>query len=101
MNTNNLQTKIKPIQTVYLYWLLFGVHYVYFGKWGTQLLYWFSAGGLGIRMIIDFVRMPEMIVAHRESVFRKMEELENAGRHKKNNQIWLKPVQKYKLAMVG
>ena len=101
MTTNNLQTNIKPIHTVYLYWLLFGVHYAYFGKWRTQLLYWISAGGLGIWMIIDFGRMPDMIVAHRESVFRKIDELENAGVQKKYTQIRLKLVPKYRFSMAG
>jgi len=101
MDNHNLQAKIKPINTVYLYWLLFGVHYAYFGKWGTQLLYWITIGGLGIWMIVDFVRMPELIVAHRESVFRKMDELEIAGRQKKYSQISLKLVPKYKWAMVS
>lgn len=101
MDRPDLYEKIKPISTVYMYWLLFGVHYAYFGKWSTQVLYWITLGGLGIWAIRDFKRMPEMIVEHRESVFRKMEELEKVKKVKVIGKIWFAPVQKRRFALAG
>jgi hypothetical protein len=43
--------------------------------------------------------MPEMIIAHRESVIRKIDELENTRKHKEFIQIRLKHIPKYKRAM--
>lgn len=101
MNRPDLYEEIKPIGTVYVYWLLFGTHYAYFGKWGMQVLYWITLGGLGVWAIKDFVRMPEMIVEHRESVFRKIEEFEKAKKVKVISQSRFSPVQKSRLAMAG
>lgn len=40
-----------------LLWLLLGWHYAYFGKWGIQILYWLSFGGLLIWALIDLFRI--------------------------------------------
>lgn len=101
MNKPDLYEKIKPIGTVYFYWLFFGVHYTYFEKWDKQVLYWITLGGLGVWAIRDFVRMPEMIVEHRESVFRKIEELEKVKKVKVIGQISFSAVQKRILALAG
>jgi hypothetical protein len=76
MNTQILHAEIKPFGTVYMYWMIFGIHYAYFGKWGLQLLYWGTLGGLGIWAVIDFMTMPEKIVKHREVIFRRKDEME-------------------------
>ena len=41
---------MKSKGLAYLFWFFLGVHYAYLGKWGTQLLYWFT---LGIWALID------------------------------------------------
>lgn len=101
MDRPDLYEKIKPIRTVYVYWLLFGVHYAYFGKWGTQVLYWITLGGFGIWAIRDFARMPEMIVEHREAVFRKIDEIENIKKVKVISHFGFFQVQKQRLALAG
>jgi len=89
--------KIKPIMTVYLYWFLFGSHYAYFGKWGIQILYWITLGGLGVWAIIDFFTMPEKIVRYRESIFQQIEEIERKEMLRKNKQFKFKHAPKFKL----
>lgn len=44
---------MKSKGVAYLLWFLLGAHYAYLGKWGTQILYWVTLGGLGIWAIID------------------------------------------------
>jgi hypothetical protein len=51
--------KAKSVGKAYLFWM-FGCHYLYFGNWSKQWLYWFTAAGVGIWMIIDAFRMPSM-----------------------------------------
>ena len=40
---------------------LFGVHYIYLGKRWMFFLYFFTMGGLWVRMIIDIFRIPWMV----------------------------------------
>ena len=101
MDIQKLRSKIRPTTTVYLSWLLFGSHYACMGKWGTQILFWLTLGGLGIWAVIDLLTMTEKIIRHRESVFRKIEELETKEKIKIPVQIKFEPVPKFKLAMVG
>jgi TM2 domain-containing membrane protein YozV len=44
---------MKSKGVAYLFWFLLGAHYAYLGKWGTQILYWLTLGGLGFWAIID------------------------------------------------
>lgn len=39
---------------------LFSPHYLYLGKYLTQLLYWITLGGFGIWWLVDLVRMPSL-----------------------------------------
>lgn len=44
----------------YFAWLLFGLHYAYYGQWGRQILFWLTFGGLGFWWVIDFFRVPSI-----------------------------------------
>jgi len=101
MDKNDLQSKIKPIVTVYLFWFLFGSHYGYLGRWNIQILFWITLGGLGIWAINDLLTMPDKIVKHRESIFRQIEEIESKERFEKLTHKKFNPALKYNLAMVG
>jgi hypothetical protein len=71
-----LQDSIKSSGTAYaLYWF-FGAQYGYQGKWGTQLLYWFTLGGLGVWMLIDLFRIGGMIKRYNAKIYEQIEELE-------------------------
>lgn len=54
------ERKSKSTAVAYICWL-FGLHYAYLGKWGVLVLYWLTAGGLGIWVIVDAFRMPGML----------------------------------------
>ena len=101
MNKHRLHSDIKPIGTVYMYWLFFGIHYAYFGKWGLQLLYWATLGGLGIWAISDFLTMPEKIVKHREAIFQKIDEMEKYENLAKHKKIKFKPATGVKSSLAG
>lgn len=47
--------KAKSRGIAYILWLI-GFHYLYVRKWGTQILFWITAGGLLIWWFIDLFR---------------------------------------------
>lgn len=51
----------KSLAVAYILWFLLGWHYAYLRKWGTQVLFWLVAGGLGVWWIIDLFRLPRMV----------------------------------------
>ncbi len=57
--------KEKSVGIGYILWLLpllpFGWHYAYLRKWGIQILFWLTFGGLFIWWLIDAFRIPLMI----------------------------------------
>jgi len=53
--------KSKSVFLAYLFFFLFGLHYAYLNKWGTQILYWLTFAGLIIWGIIDLFRMPSLV----------------------------------------
>ena len=81
MNKHYLQTKIKSTGTAYLlFFLLFGTHYAYLGKWGLQILYWVTLGGFGIWMLIDLFTMPGKVNRNNAKIFHQIEEIEKTDR---------------------
>ena len=61
--------KAKSISTAFLlFFLLAGTHYAYIGKWGTQVLFWLSAGGCGIWAIIDIFRISKIIQEYNKDI---------------------------------
>lgn len=53
--------KAKSSGPAYLLWALVGGHYLYLGKWGIQVLFWLTLGGLLIWWLADLLRIPGMI----------------------------------------
>ena len=51
----------------YIFWL-FGLHYAYLSKWGLQILYWLTLGGLSLWAVIDIFRIPSMVANHNKDV---------------------------------
>ncbi len=69
---------MKDLVTAYLLWAFLGAHYAYVGKWGVQILFWLTLGGLLIWWAIDVFRVPSMVrkanerhERMREMVYRK------------------------------
>ena len=77
-----LQGEIKSKGTAFLmYWFL-GAHYAYLGKWGVQLAYWFTLGGLGIWLMVDLFRVGGLVKRHNNLIYEELDELEEE-RHNK------------------
>lgn len=75
-NKYELQSNIKSSGTAYLFFLFLGAHYAYMGKWGLQLLYWFTLGGFFIWMFIDLFRIGGMVSSHNALIYRELEVIE-------------------------
>ena len=87
MNKHILQTKMKSTGTAYLlYFLLFSTHYAYLGKWGLQLLYWFTLGGVGVWMLIDLFRIPGMVNRHNSLIAQQIEEIDKKEKQEQHSQ---------------
>lgn len=59
--------KAKGATAPYVLWFL-GWHYAYLGKWGTQVLYWITAGGALAWAIVDLFRIPGMVRSYNKDV---------------------------------
>jgi hypothetical protein len=58
----------KSTGFAYLLWVVFGLHYAYVNRWGTQFLFWITAGGLGIWWFIDLFRIPGILRKHNHAL---------------------------------
>lgn len=87
MNKHYLQSKIKSTGTAYLFWFLLGAHYAYLGKWGVQILYWLTFGGVGIWALIDLFSMSGKVNKYNADIFVQIEAIEKKEKdddHSKN-----------------
>lgn len=87
MNKHYLQSKVKSTGTAYLFWFLLGAHYAYLGKWGIQILYWLTLGGLGIWALIDLFTMSGKVNKYNADIFQQIEAIEKKEKdddHAKN-----------------
>ena len=80
MNKHYLQSQIKSSGTAYLLWFFFGLHYAYLGKWGLQILYWITLGGIGIWAVIDLFTLSGRIANHNALTFQQIDEIEKRDR---------------------
>ncbi len=64
------QARQKDTGLAYLFWFVFGVHYFYLNKPVINIIYWLTAGGLGIWMIIDLFRIPGMVRSRNKEVIQ-------------------------------
>lgn len=83
MNKHYLLSKMKSTGTAYLCWFFLGCHYAYLGKWGWQLLYWFTLGGLGLWCLIDLFHIPSKVEKYNLLISNQIEEIEK--RDKEDN----------------
>jgi len=60
--------KQKSKGSAYALWLFLGAHYAYMGKWGMQILFWFTWGGAGLWWIIDVFRISGLIDSMNEDI---------------------------------
>ncbi|GAA0894807.1 hypothetical protein GCM10009122_44890 [Fulvivirga kasyanovii] len=79
-NKYYLQSKFKSTGTAYLFYFLFGLHYAYLDKWGLQILYWFTLGGLGLWALIDLFTMSDKVNNYNRVISRQLESIEKRER---------------------
>ncbi|MCK0132318.1 TM2 domain-containing protein [Flavobacteriaceae bacterium F08102] len=75
MNKYYLLSKMKSTGTAYLCWFFLGCHYAYLGKWGLQLLYWVTLGGLGFWCLFDLFHIPTKVNNHNLNISSQIESL--------------------------
>ncbi len=81
MNKHHLQSKVRSTGIAYLlYFVLYGTHYAYLGKWGWQLLFWLTAGGLGIWAFFDLFTIPGKVDRYNAVLFQQIEQIERRER---------------------
>lgn len=91
MNKHYLMSKMKSTGTAYLCWFFIGCHYAYLGKWGLQILYWITIGGLGIWAFIDLFHIPTKVNNHNMKIAYQIDDLEKRERydaHAKNMEMF-------------
>ena len=65
------QARQKETGMAYLFWFVLGVHYFYLNKPVINIIYWLTAGGLGIWMIIDLFRIPGMVKDRNKAIIKE------------------------------
>lgn len=60
--------KEKSPGTTFVLWFFLGWHYAYLGKWGVQILYWRTLGGLWLWAIADLFRIPGLVRDYNKDV---------------------------------
>lgn len=81
MNKHHLQSKIKSTGVAYLlFFLLFGTHYAYLGKWGLQILFWITLGGFGFWAFFDLFTIPGKVERYNANIFRQINTIEKRER---------------------
>jgi len=73
MKNDLLKTQLKRTEWAYLFFMMFGSHYLYLGKPGMQLLYWISIGGFGIWFLVDMFTMDQKIQSHNTKILMQLE----------------------------
>ena len=80
MNKHYLLSTTKSTGTAYLCWFFFGCHYAYLGKWGLQILYWCTLGGMGFWAFVDLFTMSSKVNNHNMLIMQQVDEIEKRER---------------------
>ena len=76
MNKHYLMSKMKSSGIAYLCWFFVGCHYAYLGRWGLQILFWITAGGLGVWYFLDLFLIPGKVNRHNKRIADEIQNLE-------------------------
>ena len=77
---NELRLSYKSTGTAFLFWFFLAAHYAYIGKWGVQLLFWVTFGGLGIWAFIDIFRMSGIIRRYNQKIDKEIKIIESLNK---------------------
>lgn len=80
MNKYELQSKIKSTGTAILFWFLLGAHFAYLNKWGLQIIFWLTLGGLGVWALIELFLISGRVAKYNQDIYRQIDELEKRDR---------------------
>ena len=83
MTTLSLQNNLKKTGTAYLFYFLFGAHYIYLGQIGKQILFWFTIGGFGIWAIIDLFTLGSKVDLVNAPTLKKISDIERDEKDEK------------------
>ena len=86
-NKHYLQSKMKSSGLAFLFWFLAGFHFAYLGKWGLQILFLLTLGGLGIWWFIELFVLSGRVNAYNASISQRIQEIEDkekATEHARN-----------------
>jgi hypothetical protein len=75
-NRYYLESQIRSIGIAYILFFIVGGHYAYLNKWGYQILYWITLGGLGIWFLIDLFRVSEYVRRFNADIFYELDRLD-------------------------
>lgn len=87
MNKHYEHSQIKKPGIAYLFWFLLGAHYIYLERWGTQIIFWISFGGLGLWAIYDLFTMSNKVKKYNKLLFDEIERMEQIEKIKCQEQI--------------
>ncbi|HTE33890.1 MAG TPA: TM2 domain-containing protein [Chryseolinea sp.] len=76
MNKYELQGKLKSTTTAFLFWFFLAAHFAYLGKWGIQILFWITIGGLGVWWFIEVFLISGRIQKYNASIYQQLDELD-------------------------
>jgi len=64
--------RARSTATAYAICLLVGGQYGYVGRWGLQILFWVTVGGLLVWWTVDLFRIPAMVRRYNERVAQEL-----------------------------
>lgn len=82
LNKYQLESRIRNVGIAYLLFFVAWAHYAYVNKWGTQILFWLTLGGLGIWWFIDIFRITSIVEEFNDPIFEDIEWLEREERER-------------------
>jgi TM2 domain-containing membrane protein YozV len=86
MTKHELRARVKSTGVAYLFFLFFGAHYAYLGRWGTQILYWLTLGGLGFWALIDLFLLGGKVEKSNAKLYAEIDTMERREREAEHAQ---------------
>jgi hypothetical protein len=76
MNKYQLQGNIKSTGVAIIFWFLIGAHFAYLEKWGLQILFWLTIGGLGVWWLIELFLIPGRVATYNAGIYKMIDEID-------------------------
>lgn len=76
MNKLQLQNQLKSKSSAMLWHWFLAAPFGYMGRWGMQLLFWFTLGFFGIGWLIILFLIGGWVDKHNNAIYMQIEEIE-------------------------